>query len=298
MGLQTRSHIRVIPMIQTKAPDLPTMSFILKQCEDDMHFRIKDSQPGLFHLNSGGNRARATFCIDAGLALQLPEKSIVAMASTIELLHNASLIHDDLQDSETMRRGRQSVWKKFGKSHAICAGDVMISAAYAALADTGAHHSLASLLSHTHKAVSTTIHGQSQDIDATPDTSVKQYEKIAAMKSGPLIQLTLSLPLLMADMDEYVQTAHQALNNFAIAYQIVDDLDDWQQDLNQGQLNLINLLASRCSVEEASYIARNRAQYLLKQCEKELSLLPFNCAASVIKASQRLLAKTKESIHE
>mgnify|MGYP000194297920 CR=1 FL=1 len=285
-------------MIQTKALDLPTMSFILKQCEEDMHFRIKDSEPGLFHLNSGGNRARATFCIEAGIALRLPEKSIIAMACTIELLHNASLVHDDLQDSETIRRGRQSVWKKYGKSHAICAGDVMISAAYGALADIGSHHSLATLLSHTHRAVSTTIHGQSQDIDATTDINVKQYERIAAMKSGPLIQLTLSLPLLMADMDEHVQTAHQALNNFAIAYQIVDDLDDWQQDLQRGQLNLINLLASRSCIEEATYIARNRARYLLKQCEKELSLLPANCAASVIKAAQSLRTKTKASIHE
>lgn len=285
-------------MIQAKAPDLPTMSFILKQCEKDMYFRIKDSTPGLFHLKSGGNRARATFCIEAGIALQLPEKSIVAMASTIELLHNASLIHDDLQDSETERRGRQSVWKKYGKSHAICAGDVMISAAYGALADIDANHALAALLSHTHKAVSTTIHGQSQDIDATSDTSVKHYEKIAAMKSGPLIQLTLSLPLLMSGMGKHVQSAHQALNNFAIAYQIVDDLDDWQQDLHQGQLNLVNLLASRSSIEEAIYIACNRAHYLLKQCEKELNLLPSNCAASVIRASHRLMAKTKESINE
>lgn len=174
----------------------------------------------------------------------------------------------------------------------------MISAAYGALADIGSHHALGLLLSHTHRAVSTTIHGQSQDIDATPDTSIKQYEKIAAMKSGPLIQLSLSLPLLMAGMDKYVQTAHQALNNFAIAYQIVDDLDDWQQDLQRGQLNLINLLASRSSIEEAIYIARNRAQYLLKQCEKELSLLPSHCATSVIKASQALLAKTRESVHE
>lgn len=285
-------------MIQTKALNLPTMSFILKQCEEDMHFRIKDSQPGLFHLNSGGNRARARFCIEAGIALRLPEKSIIAMACTIELLHNASLVHDDLQDSETIRRGRQSVWTKYGKSHAICAGDVMISAAYGALADIGAHHSLATLLSYTHRAVSTTIHGQSQDIDATPDISVKQYEKIAAMKSGPLIQLTLSLPLLMADMDKHIQTAHQALNNFAIAYQIVDDLDDWQQDLQRGQLNLINLLASRSSIEDATYIARNRALYLLKQCDKELGLLPANCAGSVIKASQNLRIKTKAITHE
>lgn len=285
-------------MIQTNTHPIPQLSFILDQCEQDMLFRLQHSQPSLFHLNSGGNRSRAKLCIEAGSALQLSSKSIISLACTIELLHNASLVHDDLQDSEGIRRGRQSVWSKYGKSHAICAGDLMISAAYGALADIGSHPSLAALLVHTNKAVSITIQGQSRDIDASSEITEQQYEDIAAMKSGPLIQLTLGLPLLLAGHNEHIKIADQALHKFAIAYQIVDDLYDWQQDLQHGQLNLINLLATKCSVEEAIFFAKNRVQYLLKQCEKELTKLPSNCASSFIKASRKLLVKANEGMYE
>jgi geranylgeranyl diphosphate synthase type I len=285
-------------MIQTKTHPIPQLFFILQQCEEDMLFRLQHNQPSLFHLNSGGNRSRAKLCIEAGIALQLSSKEIIAIACAIELLHNASLVHDDLQDSETTRRGRQSVWKKYGKSHAICAGDVMISAAYGALADIGTHPALAALLIQTSEAVSVTIQGQSRDIDAKLNISEKQYEEIAAMKSGPLIQLTLGLPLLASGHGSDVNIANQALHKFAIAYQIVDDLQDWRQDLQHKQLNLINLLATKCSIKEAIYFARNRAQYLLKQCEKELKILPANCAESVINASRKLLEKANQGSYE
>jgi len=285
-------------MIQTNAQGLSELSFLLKQCEADMVFRVKESQACLFHLNSGGNRSRAKLCIDVGIALQIPTKAIIALASSIELLHNASLIHDDLQDAETFRRGRQSVWAKYGKSQAICAGDLMISAAYGALADVGDSSVLADLLIQTNNAVSLTIQGQARDIEANDSMSEHEYEEIAGMKSGPLIQLTLALPLLMSAHTSLIQTANSALYKFAIAYQIVDDLDDWQQDLKHGQLNYINLLAAKSDVKEATYIAKNRTQYLLKQCEKELQALPNNCAASVIKASQGLLQKAKAGIYE
>jgi geranylgeranyl diphosphate synthase type II len=169
----------------------------------------------------------------------------------------------------------------------------MISAAYGALADVGEHLSLCALLSHTNEAVSVTIQGQSRDIEAKKNISEREYEDIAAMKSGPLIQLTLALPLLMAGHQDYVPLANSALHKFAIAYQIVDDLHDYQQDSQHGQLNFINVLAAKSSLKEAIYIAQTRTQYLLKQCEKELTSLPNNCAASVIKASEGLLAKTR-----
>jgi geranylgeranyl diphosphate synthase type I len=285
-------------MIQTNTHPTQQLPFILAQCEQDMLFRLQHSQPSLFHLQSGGNRSRAKLCIEAGTALNLPSNEIIALACTIELLHNASLVHDDLQDSENTRRGRQSVWSKYGKSLAICAGDVMISAAYGTLADVGTHPALSALLSTTHKAVSVTIQGQAKDIDATNYISEQEYEEIAAMKSGPLIQLTLSLPLLIAGYEQHVNNANQALHKFAIAYQIVDDLNDWQQDLVHGQLNLINLLAAKFGVKEAIEFAKNRAQYLLKQCEKELSLLPENCATSVINASHKLARTASEGEYE
>ena len=249
-------------------------------------------------MASGGSRTRAKLCIDAGLALHLSSKTIVALASTIELLHNASLAHDDLQDADISRRGRESVWKKYGKSHAVCAGDVMISAAFGSLADVETYSSLPSLLTQTHNAVSLTAQGQSMDLSAQKTITEHEYEYIAAMKSGPLIQLTLALPLTAAGYDEHIKTVNLALNKFSIAYQILDDLDDWEQDKKNEQLNIVNLLISRYPLEESLTIARNRVQYLLNRCHRELSVLPLNCAASVITATQNLLAKAKVEFNE
>nr|WP_297348440.1 polyprenyl synthetase family protein [uncultured Glaciecola sp.] len=264
----------------------------LDQCEQHMLGLIKDNEPSCFHLASGGSRTRAKLCIDAGTALELPTPSIIALAGAVELLHNASLVHDDLQDQEITRRGRDAIWKRYGKAHAICAGDAMISAAFASLAHVGSVPALPALLIHMHEAVAMTVRGQSRDVDAHNNITEQEYEDIAAMKSGPLIRLTLELPLLMAGCDQYISNAEFALSRFSIAYQILDDLDDWQQDAQRSQLNLVNLIASKSSIQEAVKISQNRAQYLLKQCEKELTLLPANCASSFISASKSLLAKT------
>jgi len=285
-------------MTQTTENMQNQSTLLLKQCEEGMLFRIESNEPSCFHLASGGSRTRAKLCIDAGLALNLSSKTIVALASTIELLHNASLVHDDLQDADISRRGRESVWKKYGKSHAVCAGDVMISAAFGSLADVETYSSLPSLLTQTHNAVSLTAQGQSMDLSAQKTITEHEYEYIAAMKSGPLIQLTLALPLTAAGYDEHIKTVNLALNKFSIAYQILDDLDDWEQDKKNEQLNIVNLLISRYPLEESLTIARNRVQYLLNRCHRELSVLPLNCAASVITATQNLLAKAKVEFNE
>ena len=141
-------------MIQTEVNMQRQSSLLLQQCEELMLFRLKDNEPSCFHLASGGSRTRAKLCIEAGLALQLHAKTIIALASSIELLHNASLIHDDLQDADATRRGRQSVWKKYGKSHAVCAGDVMIAAAFGSLANVETFSSLPAILMQTQEAVS------------------------------------------------------------------------------------------------------------------------------------------------
>lgn len=285
-------------MNQTYANPNFDSSVLLEQCENHMLGFIKDNEPSRFHLASGGSRTRAKLCIDAGTALQLPTLSIIALAGAVELLHNASLVHDDLQDQESTRRNREAIWKKYGKAHAICAGDAMISAAFASLAHVGSTPSLSALLIHMHEAVAMTVRGQARDLDASDDITEQEYENIAAMKSGPLIRLTLELPLLMAGCENYIPNAKFALSRFSIAYQILDDLDDWQQDARRNQLNLVNLIAAKSSIQEAITISKNRAQYLLKQCEKELALLPVNCASSFIRASKSLLAKTTGTRNE
>jgi geranylgeranyl diphosphate synthase type I len=285
-------------MIQTDVYKKPQSSLLLQQCEDEMLRKIQENEPSRFHLESGGNRTRAKLCIDAGLALQLPSKAIISLASCIELLHNASLVHDDLQDADDTRRGRESVWKKFGKAQAICSGDLMISAAFGAIADIGLHESLPTLLTHTHQAVAKTIQGQSRDLDAQANMTMQEYEDIAAMKSGPLIQLTMVLPLIHAGYFQHINTVDIALKKFSIVYQIVDDLADWEHDLQAKKLNLVNLLATQTSTQEALLMAQKRASHLLNEVVEELKILPANCASSFVDAANNLLIKVKSGPHE
>lgn len=265
---------------------------IEQQCEVMILHKVADNAPAHFHLTSGGSRTRAKLCIHTGMALQLPIPTILFMAGAIELLHNASLVHDDIQDGDEHRRGVHSAWKKYGKGRAICAGDLMISAAYSLLAEIPTSDRTAILFAKLHNAVANTIKGQDMDLNTSSLISDRDYENIASLKSGPLIQLTMSLPLLMAGCPHVVANADRALSQFSVAYQILDDMQDWQQDRQRNQLNLVNLIASRSSLQQAMLAAGSRVHYLLKQCQKALSVMPNHCGTSIIDTATLMLVKT------
>lgn len=267
---------------------------IHNQCEQLMVRRLQDNQPALFHLASGGGRTRLKLCIASGVLLDLHTQDITAVASCIELLHNASLIHDDLQDNDEMRRGAKAAWKVFGKNAAICAGDLMINEAYHCLSTAKSQHSLGQLIQLTAHAISQTIHGQTKDLEASITIDAKEYENIAVSKSGPLFVLSLVLPLVLSNNNTYIKQAEQALYRFAVAYQIIDDIDDWELDKTNGQLNIVNILALRTNIDVALYTAVSRAEYLLHKCINELDELPNQCAAPHKQMAMKLLNAVKQ----
>ncbi|WP_032096668.1 MULTISPECIES: polyprenyl synthetase family protein [unclassified Alteromonas] len=263
---------------------------VMELLEKELFSSVSENSAACYHLQSGGSRTRAKLCLQACEALSLNEQTALTLASCVELLHNASLVHDDLQDNDAQRRGRASVWSRFGKDIALCAGDLMLSKAYGALSDIEDVAKLPALIRCVSNNVSKTIEGQCKDIHQQVK-SLADFEIIAAEKSGPLLQLSLALPLVAANYESAVDKASEAIRQFAIAYQIADDMDDWQADLANGQLNVVNLLARESDHDQAIELARTRAQYLLKRCELELKELPANCGESAIKACQ-LLFKT------
>ncbi len=267
---------------------------LIAECEMDMQRRIATDEPSVVHLGSGGSRTRARICIMAGQQLGLSKHDVLCLASAVELLHNASLVHDDVQDEDNERRGTEALWKKYGAARAICSGDVMISAAYAAIADLRCSAKIADVLRETHGAVAETIRGQSLDLSSDTDIDPEQYEKIAAMKSGPLFRLALSLPLLVANRRDLLKKVEYVAARFAVAYQINDDLDDWRQDKENGDLNIVNLLAKNLSIDEALYVARNRAKYLLRKCQRELSNFPNESAAMVEQLATKLMQQVEK----
>ena len=181
-----------------------------------------------YHLQSGGQRLRARLALAAAQALGLQEKDAVCIAACAELLHNASLIHDDIQDQDALRRGQPAVWSKYGSNMAICSGDFVLSAAYGVLSTFSQPRFLPALLRLVHERTGTAIDGQCADLSLRPEQhdALACYIQIAKAKSGALLGLPLEMVLLAKGQTEGLALARHACENFAVSYQILDDLQD------------------------------------------------------------------------
>ena len=231
-----------------------------------------------YHLCAGGSRVRALLALDAARALARPEREAIAIAAACELLHNASLVHDDLQDRDVHRRGQEAVWRRYGDAAAICVGDLLLSAAYAAMATTGATASL--LITRMHHRVSAVIRGQCDDIALQGATMacLETYEQIAWAKSGPLLVLPIELALVLADREDAIATAVEAGSLFAVGYQIADDLDDVQRDAVNEELNIVAVLAAAGETLPQA-CARDLAIRRFRQAHAVAIALPAGCGA-------------------
>jgi geranylgeranyl diphosphate synthase type II len=167
-------------------------------------------------LATPGHKVRARLCLAACLDLQIKYNDMLIISAVSELLHNASLIHDDIQDMDETRRGVETVWKKFGSSVAICAGDLLLSSAYGVLAEISDPKLLPSLIKLISKRTSSVIKGQCDDIEYKnkPINSIENYKNIAKAKSGALLGLPIELALTVSGESEYLHLAQKATTHF------------------------------------------------------------------------------------
>ena len=217
------------------------------------------------------------------------------LAICCELLHNASLIQDDLLDRTAMRRGSPSVWAAYGDSVAVCSGDLMLSSAYAALAVLSRMECVPSALTLVHARAREVMLGQVVESARStkftdPLAIFKGYESLAIGKSASLLSLALELPLLVAGLEASLPIAQATAQSFAVAYQIADDLDDQVDDVLEGSLNIISLLEQdgALSRTQAEYVAVTHALTALTAAISSGMQLPSGCAAVLIAAAEGL----------
>lgn len=229
------------------------------------------------HLAAGGRRMRARLAMHACEALGVGSADAVRLAAGVELLHNASLVHDDLHDQETARRGQPTVWHAFGQDVAICAGDLLLSAAYGALAGFGDPATLPALLGRVHDRTADVIHGQSAELAAKAGTvaEVARYERIVIGKSGALLGLPLELAFLAAGQARRCDDAREAAHAFGLGYQMHDDLEDLDEDARKGRLNIVLVMRAAGADGEAVAMARALAQGHLERAEALARGLPL-----------------------
>lgn len=241
-----------------------------------------------YHLESGGARVRARLALSAGIALNLDKDVCLALAASCELIHNASLLHDDFQDGDEMRRGRAAAWYKYDVNSALCAGTLMLSAAYRAISQVPVH--APQLLSHLYQRTSDLISGQSIDLSSqTQDFDVQTYLDIAIGKSGSLLALPFELVMISANQTAAIPIAKAAGESFAVAYQIADDISDLQDDLAQHQNNIMRVLLHKGldhpkALAQANQLANDHLNLAINYA----SQLPANSGACLIPLCKKL----------
>jgi geranylgeranyl diphosphate synthase type I len=196
-------------------------------------------------LNLGGSRTRAKLSLQVNQLLTIPKDDSIALAALCELLHQAALVHDDIQDNEVTRRDQPSVWSKFGKDCALCTGDLFISAAYAAIGECNGSGKHRQLIATTHLYIKKIICGQMKDIESRHiRLSLSDYELLVHAKSGALLLLPLEIAFTYLNLTAEQSQLRHFFQDYALAYQALDDLIDYHQDwLTTNALKSPNIVA-------------------------------------------------------
>lgn len=155
----------------------------------------------------------------------------VPAAAALELIHNFSLLHDDVEDRSDRRRNRATVWTFAGEAQAINTGDGMFTIAHLAmhgLSDRGVAPDIAvRALRELDETCIRLVHGQYLDIsfEDRTDVTLDQYVEMAAGKTAAMFAAPLALGAIIAGADEPVVEAYRAAGrHIGLGFQMIDDV--------------------------------------------------------------------------
>ncbi|MFC0775575.1 polyprenyl synthetase family protein [Terrimonas alba] len=181
-----------------------------------------------YFLKMGGKRVRPVLCLMGNEMFDEIKPDAWEVAIAIELFHNFTLIHDDIMDKAPLRRGMETVHKKYGESTAILAGDVMQVVAYDHLNKIHVNflHQILGLYNLTARQV---CEGQQFDMDfeAKETVSLDEYLRMIELKTSVLLAASLKMGAILGGAGERNQKLlYEFGRKLGLAFQVQDDYLD------------------------------------------------------------------------
>jgi len=172
-------------------------------------------------LAAGGKRLRPVLVF---LSAQRPDDRLVAAGVAVELLHMATLVHDDVLDGAELRRGRPTVFANGGRAAATATGDLLFSRAFAELAATGSEEAVRALST----ASSALARGElMQRADAwSEDVTPGRYLERCRLKTASLFEASCRLGALFGGRPDLAGALGAFGERLGVAFQILDDVLD------------------------------------------------------------------------
>lgn len=216
------------------------------------HFGFSESGKRL----SSGKRMRAIFCLLIGGASGAPTAALRTLMLASEVMHGASLVHDDLEDGDATRWERPTVWSRYGTNQAVNVGDAMIGMTYElllSLAETGVPlervHRVIRIFNAAHLRMS---EGQHLDLvhEGHPDTSVERYLDIIDRKTATACECPSRASAVLANAPPETEEAYARFGRaFGMLYQIVDDYAGvWGDPETTGKAELGDVVLRKASL--------------------------------------------------
>ena len=177
-----------------------------------------------YHFKNPGKSFRAQLALCSGLALGLNSLDNLHWAAACELLHNASLIHDDISDASIHRRGQESIHQHFGSDMALCLGDWMVAKAFELSARNTAYSGV--LVALLAQAMQETCSGQIADITQRQCAELAAWRRIAKGKTAPLLIAPIKGAAIAAGLAPDINGLEELIGLCGLAYQGRNDIDD------------------------------------------------------------------------
>lgn len=190
-----------------------------------------DLRAALEHLlAAGGKRIRPTLSLLVGNMLDAPLEKLVTLGAAVELLHTATLVHDDLIDGALLRRGMSTLNARWSPPATVLTGDFLFARAAKLAAETD-HLPLMKLFSETLAVI---VNGElTQMFTSRGLVNRENYYKRIYAKTASLFEMTSRAAAMVSPADEAVTESMRVFGyEVGMAFQIVDDILDFTGDQN------------------------------------------------------------------
>lgn len=291
----------------------PAVSTIYDTVKDDftavnacIHQRLQSDVPlvekiGHHIIDAGGKRLRPLLVLLAARACNYTGKRHIELATIIEFLHTATLLHDDVVDSSDLRRGCSTANANWGNSSSILVGDFLYSRAFQCMVNIG-DMEVMKILSD---ATNIIAEGEVMQLINARDASLSEakYMDVIRCKTAVLFEASSHTAAILSGADTTEKNALQNYgNHLGMAFQLIDDLLDYNgdsakmgknvgDDLAEGKPTLPLIYAIReGSTEDASLIRKAIQKNGLDQLDEILKIVSTSGAIEYIEQKARIEA--------
>ncbi|KJY96620.1 MULTISPECIES: octaprenyl diphosphate synthase [Pseudoalteromonas] len=187
------------------------------------------NQLGLYIVNSGGKRVRPMLALLAARALGYQGDKHVTLATIVEFIHTATLLHDDVVDESDLRRGEPTANAEFGNAASVLVGDFIYTRSFQLMVGLGQMRIMDILADATNVIAEGEVLQLMNCND--PDTTEQSYMQVIYSKTAKLFEAATQLAAVITEQDANVEEAMRLYGmHLGTAFQLVDDVLDYSAD--------------------------------------------------------------------